>query len=198
MGGFAFTPLTKPCRHITPSGRRVKGVRANEAFRSPPSPTQKNPPVRDKKEFFLRSDPIGKKGGLSPYTPYKQPPPPSLLSRVLRTPILSTVPVTTPSSEISPVISRQTSPRSWALLTPASADQQQQRVTTSPRFVPPPRFQLDRRPRPCDGRAGIDVSILAEQAATHVVGLRSSFGGAARTTPVWSRTRTGWRVRDSF
>ena len=34
------------------SRQLVKGVKGNEALWSPPAPTQKNPPVRDKREFF--------------------------------------------------------------------------------------------------------------------------------------------------
>ena len=34
------------------SRQLVKGVKGNEALRGPPAPTPKNPPVRDKREFF--------------------------------------------------------------------------------------------------------------------------------------------------
>ena len=51
-GGLSLNTLNK-----TVSTRRgpkpcVKGVKGNEALWSPPAPTQKNPPVRDKREFF--------------------------------------------------------------------------------------------------------------------------------------------------
>jgi hypothetical protein len=104
------------------------------------------------------------------------------------------VPETAPSSEISPVI-RQTSPRSWAL-TPASADQQQQRVTTA---------SVSSRRRVSSSIGALALrwprwhrrSILAEQQHARRR-LRSSFGGAARTTPVCGAARTGRHVRDAF
>ena len=41
------------CRQVCGFSRQlVKGVKANEAFGSLPPPTQKNPQVRDKREFF--------------------------------------------------------------------------------------------------------------------------------------------------
>ena len=104
------------------------------------------------------------------------------------------MPETAPSSEISPVI-RQTSPRSWAL-TPASADQQQQRVTTA---------SVSSRRRVSSSIGALALrwprwhrrSILAEQQHARRR-LRSSFGGAARTTPVCGAARTGRHVRDAF
>ena len=103
------------------------------------------------------------------------------------------MPETAPSSEISPVI-RQTSPRSWAL-TPASADQQQQRVTTA---------SVSSRRRVSSSIGALALrwprwhrrSILAEQQHARRR-LRSSFGGAAGLRQCGA-ARTGRHVRDAF
>ena len=94
MGGFALTPLTKPCRHVTPSGRLLcKGCKGKRGLLEPSFSHPEKPSSSRQKRVFLRFDPIGKNGGVCPYTPYKtvstrRPPlprpPTAVVSRRLR------------------------------------------------------------------------------------------------------------------
>ena len=90
-GGFCpYTPYKTVSTHH-PLGKACKGCKGKRGLPEPSSSHPEKPSSSRQKRVFLRSDPIGKNGGFCLYTPYKQPaPPPSLLSRVLRTSILST------------------------------------------------------------------------------------------------------------